>query len=220
MSVATKYWLANFGAAYERETPAEISWMACSASSEFYRLVADGVIVRGSTIVDLGCGMGAEAVFAASQGMRVFGVDISPVALARARKLQELFGVDVTWIQADAVDVSLPDETADVVNDRFFFHNVASESREAYARSVFRLLRPNGLLVLRGFSDRMEAGTGPLRLTSEDLLTTFMPGFSCEHLSLFQNLPTEKRPDQRHWYSLWRRKAAYGQMIQSSHAFP
>jgi SAM-dependent methyltransferase len=217
MNVATRYWLENFGDAYDSAPPFEISWVACSASSEFYRLIADGLIAPNSTVVDLGCGLGAEAIFAASQRMRVYGVDLSASALERAKALQEFFGVDVTWVQADALSVPLPDNVADVVNDRFFFHNVSLEAREAYAKSVFKLLKPNGLLVLRGFSDRMTPGTGPLRLTSEDLLRTFMPGFGCEHLSLFRNLPTEKRPDQWHWYSLWRRKTTYGERLESCH---
>ena len=218
MSATTKYWLDRFGDEYAQEAPADISWVACSASSEFYRLIADGVIAPGSVIVDIGCGLGVEAIFAASQRMRVYGVDISPTALERAAHLQEFFGVQVRWIEADATNIPLSDHLADVVNDRFFFHNVAIEAREAYARSAFRLLKPDGLLVLRGFSDHMTPGTGPLRLTSDDLINTFSPGFRCEHLSRFRNLPTEKRPDQWHWYSLWRRRPAWGQTTPSSHS--
>ena len=216
MNVSTEYWLGRFGREYQRSALADISWVACSASAEFYRLIADGVIEPGSTIVDIGCGIGTEAVFAASQRMRVYGVDISTEALDRARELQAFFGVSVVWLQAEVPNIPLPDAHADVVNDRFFFHNVSHQEREAYARVVFRILKPGGLLVLRGFSDRMEAGTGPRRLTSEELLTTFMPGFACEHLSLFRNLPTEKRPDQWHWFSLWRRKSSYGEVMSSS----
>lgn len=218
VSAATKYWLEKFGREYETRPPADISWVSCSASSEFYKLIADGVIPPGSSIVDVGCGLGVEAIFAASQGMRVYGVDISPTALQRARQLQAFFGVEVTWLEADVFSIPLVDSQVDVVNDRFLFHNIAQDAREAFARSVFRILKPGGLLVLRGFSDRMTPGTGPLRLTSEDLLTTFMPGFLCEHLSLFRNLPTEKRPDQWHWYSLWKRKATYGEVCLTGHA--
>jgi SAM-dependent methyltransferase len=211
VSLTTQYWIDKFGLEYERRKLSEISWVACSASSEFYRLIADGMIAPGSTIVDIGCGLGAEAIFAASQRMRVYGVDISAEALRRAKQLQEIFEVEVTWLQADANDIPLEDGHADVVNDRFFFHNVESGSRELFARSAFRILKPGGLLVLRAFSDRMSPGTGPFRLTSDDLWTTFAPGFSCEHLSLFRNLPTVKRPDQWHWYSLWRRRTTYGE---------
>ncbi len=217
MSETTHHWLEAYGDSYKADRAADLSWVACSASAELYNLIADGTIAPGSVFVDVGCGLGMEAILAASQRMRAYGVDISPLALAKARDLQEVFGLDVTWLEADATAIPLPDGHADVVNDRFFFHNVERDMREAYARSVFRILRPGGLFILRGFSSHMEAGSGPLRLTSDDLLSTFGAGFECEHLAVFQNLPTEKRPRQRHWYSLWRRRPTYGDTRLTSH---
>ncbi len=56
----------------------------------------------GGRALDLACGEGRNAVWLASRGWRVTGVDFSTVALARARKLAARRGVPVDWIRADA----------------------------------------------------------------------------------------------------------------------
>jgi ubiquinone/menaquinone biosynthesis C-methylase UbiE len=191
--------------AYEELKPAELSWSFATAGVELCKLVIDNTIPRGSLVVDLGCGPGTEAVFLAAHGMSVIGIDRMPNALRTAAGLAGHYGVKVSWVLGDILAVPLAAGSADVVNDSFIFHNLRDEARPIYAQEVWRLLRPNGLFVLRGFSDRMEPGSGPRRLSSEEILTTFMPYLKCEHLSLFRNFSTEKRPEQWHWLALWRR---------------
>jgi SAM-dependent methyltransferase len=55
----------------------------------------------GGRVLDLACGEGRNAVWLASRGWRVTGVDFSGVALARARKLAARRGVHVDWVRAD-----------------------------------------------------------------------------------------------------------------------
>jgi len=191
---------------YDELPPAELSWCFGTAGVELAKLVIDGTIQRGSVVVDLGCGNGVEASFLAVQGMRVIGLDLVPGALRAARALARHYGVKPSLVRGDILSVPLRTGFADVVNDSFIFHNLRDEARPIYAREVFRLLRPGKLFILRSFSDRMEPGNGPRRIASEEILSTFMPYFQCEHLSLFRNFPTEKKPDQLHWFSLWRRK--------------
>lgn len=206
MDAFTDNTLELVGRVYEELKPAELCWSFATAGVELCKLVIDGTIPRGSTVVDLGCGQGTEAVFLAAHGMRVVGIDRMPGALRMAAGLSRHYGVEPLWLQGDILAIPLADACADVVNDSFIFHNLRDEARPVYAGEVARILRPGGLFVLRGFSDKMEPGSGPRRLSSEEILTTFMPHFACEHLSLFRNFPTEKRPDQWHWFTLWRRK--------------
>lgn len=73
-------------------------------------LVAEVADLPVGRAVDLGCGEGADAVWLASRGWEVTGIDISSVALVRAREAANDAGVEVEWIQADFVDT--PPETA------------------------------------------------------------------------------------------------------------
>jgi ubiquinone/menaquinone biosynthesis C-methylase UbiE len=206
MDAFTERPLALVRRIYDEATPAELCWSHGTAGLELARLVIDGTIRRGSLVVDLGCGQGTEATFLAVQGMRVVGVDLMPGALRMASALAGHYGVRPAWVRGDVLALPVASGSADVVNDSFVFHNLRDQARPVYAREISRVLRPGGLFVLRGFSDRMEAGSGPRRLTSDDILTTFLPHLTCDHLSLFSNFPTEKRPDQRHWLAIWRRR--------------
>lgn len=199
-------WVNGFAPLYENAELSDISWVTTSVSPALQGLVIDGTIARGSRVVDLACGPGVHANFLARHGMHVTGVDQSADALRKARILTGFYGTDATFIEGDILDVPLPDDSADVVHDSFVYHNVRPEARSTYASEVARLLKPGGLFVLVGFSDRMTPGSGPIRLTSDDLLGSLLPLFAVEELRRFRNLPTEKRPDQWHWLGVFRRR--------------
>lgn len=206
MRAFTDQWEQGFAQLYESHELADISWVTTSVSPVLQQLVIDQVIPRGSDVVDLACGPGVHATFLARHGMNVTGIDRSAAALDRARKLATFYSCDVTFIEGDILRVPLPDACADVVHDSFVYHNVRPEARGAYIREAARLLRPGGLVVLVGFSDKMTRGSGPIRLTSDDVALPWLAEFTIEELRRFRNLPTAKRPDQWHWLGVFRRR--------------
>jgi SAM-dependent methyltransferase len=60
-------------------------------------------LLPGSFILDMGCGTGRHAIELARRGYRVTGVDISSGMLTEARKATREAGVQVEWVQADAI---------------------------------------------------------------------------------------------------------------------
>lgn len=50
------------------------------------------------TALDVGCGEGADAVWLARRGWTVTGLDVSRVAVDRARAAAEAAGVEITWL--------------------------------------------------------------------------------------------------------------------------
>lgn len=56
--------------------------------------------------LDVGCGEGADAVWLARGGWDVTGLDVSEVALDRARAAAARAKVDVTWLLADLADLA------------------------------------------------------------------------------------------------------------------
>jgi ubiquinone/menaquinone biosynthesis C-methylase UbiE len=206
MHAFTDRWEKGFAQLYDSHELADISWVTTSVSPALQQLVIDQVIPSGSDVVDMACGPGVHATFLARHGMKVTGIDRSAVALGRARQLAQFYHCDVTFLEGDILHAPLPDACADVVHDSFVYHNVRPEAREAYVRECGRLLRPGALMVMVGFSDRMSPGSGPIRLTSDDVVLPWLAGFSIEELRRFRNLPTEKRPDQWHWLGIFRRR--------------
>jgi len=206
LTAFTNHWEQQFANVYDEEMLRDISWVTTSVSPALQELVISQTIPRGSKVIDLGCGPGVHATFLARHGMEVTGIERSVSALEKARAFASFFHCDVTFLEGDILDVPLPDECADVVHDSFVYHNIRPEARDAYVSEVARLLKPGGLFVMVGFSDRMSPGSGPIRLTADDVVLPWTERFSLEELRRFRNLPTEKRPDQWHWLGVYRRR--------------
>ena len=67
-------------------------------------LVAELADEPPGRVLDVGCGEGADAVWLASRGWEVTAIDVSAVALRRARAAAEASGVRVTFLQLDLAD--------------------------------------------------------------------------------------------------------------------
>lgn len=63
-------------------------------------LVAEVVDLPAGRAVDLACGEGRNSIWLAEQGWEVTGLDFSPVGLAKAERLADLRGVEVTWVES------------------------------------------------------------------------------------------------------------------------
>ena len=69
---------------------------------------------RGRAL-DVACGLGRNAIFLASNGYAVDAMDISDVALAKARERARAAGVEVDWIRTDLERPDIARDTYDVV---------------------------------------------------------------------------------------------------------
>ena len=196
-----------FKAVY-KEGGSLLDWNFGTAGQKVIELVINGQIKRGDKVLDIGSGPGNEAVFLAKQGMKVTGLDINENAIVLAEKLAQLQGVDrdIKFIQGDALKLDFKKESFDVVNDTFVFHHFEKKSRKIYAKEIHRVLKKNGIFILRAFSNKMTPGSGPFRLTGREILDAFLPYLEIEELSLFRNLPTVKRSDQCHWFGVFRKE--------------
>ncbi len=69
--------------------------------------------------LDVGCGEGADAIWLALRGWKVTALDVSEVALERARKAASDAGVEVEWHHAGLLDAPLQPESFDLVNVQY-----------------------------------------------------------------------------------------------------
>lgn len=65
--------------------------------------------------LDVACGVGRNALFLAEQGYAVDAVDISSVALDRARATARERRLTVNWLEVDLESGALPDERYDLI---------------------------------------------------------------------------------------------------------
>jgi len=65
-------------------------------------------LTPGMAILDVGCGTGRHAIELARRGYRVTGIDVSTGMIDQARRNARRAGVEVTWMESDAQEFSLP----------------------------------------------------------------------------------------------------------------
>jgi SAM-dependent methyltransferase len=116
--------------------------------SELVDLVESGRVPPGSAI-DLGCGTGADTVFLAEHGFAAVGVDISPVALAKARVRAAAAGCRPRFLEGDLLD--LPGEVAgpfDLIFDGGTLDDFPPSRRRELARVITGLAHPGSVFVM------------------------------------------------------------------------
>ena len=100
-------------------------------------------LLRGGRALDVACGLGGNALYLAAWGYRVEAIDVSAVALDKARAEAVRRGLRIDFLQADLARWPVPAERYDVAA-MFFYLN--RELLPALAAG----LRPGGLLFLAG----------------------------------------------------------------------
>lgn len=82
-------------------------------------LVREVAGLRPGRVLDVGCGEGADAVWLAAHGWDVTALDVSQVALDRARAHAAAAGVAVTWVRAGLLGADLPAGGFDLVSAQY-----------------------------------------------------------------------------------------------------
>jgi SAM-dependent methyltransferase len=116
-------------------------------------LVAEVEALDPGTALDVGSGEGADAVWLAARGWTVTAIDISQVALDRARQAAEQAGVEVDWVRADvAVEPPAPGRY-DLVSVQY--PALRHSADDAAIKAILHAVAPGGrlLLVHHSFAD-------------------------------------------------------------------
>ena len=109
------------------------------------RLVAELRDLAPGRALDVGCGEGGDAIWLAARGWTVTAIDISEVALSRARQAAELAGAAVEWVCGDALQAPFPARSFDVVSMQY--PALPKAAGDAAVRRLLDTVRPGGLLL-------------------------------------------------------------------------
>ncbi|MGB3292776.1 MAG: methyltransferase domain-containing protein [Phormidesmis sp.] len=106
----------------------------------------------GTTLLDVGCGIGGSSrVLAKDYGFEVTAVTISPSQVERATQLTPV-GVSAKFVVDDAMALSFPDESFDVVWSVEAGPHMPDKA--VFAKELLRVLKPGGLLVVADWNQR------------------------------------------------------------------
>jgi cyclopropane fatty-acyl-phospholipid synthase-like methyltransferase len=145
----------------------EIPWNSETPPDLLVELVNSGR-VRPCKAIDMGCGAGNYAIYLASRGFDVIGVDLSPEAVKIAEDNARKRGVKCKFIAADvAGDIPSLRGRFGFIYDWGLLHHIMPARRRRYVRNVHRLLDSSGYYLSLCFNERDTAfeGAGKYRST-------------------------------------------------------
>ncbi|MEE4025936.1 class I SAM-dependent methyltransferase [Gordonia sp. PKS22-38] len=106
-------------------------------------LIAEISDVAPGTALDVGSGEGADARWLADRGWQVLAIDISQVAIDRAREMDPR--ESTTWLQADLTTDAIPGRDFGLVSLQYF---PVPRSDEATMRRILDAVGPGGRLLV------------------------------------------------------------------------
>lgn len=133
-------------------------------------------------VLDVGCGTGTHALWAAKQGYTALGIDFSETGVEVARQRARERNLDADFRVADALDLPSDLGLFNTVLDSGLFHAFEADERETYAHELTAVVSSGGYLFLVGFAEGATENAGPNPLSPEDIRSTFRNEWSVREI--------------------------------------
>jgi SAM-dependent methyltransferase len=147
----------------------------------FVRLADDGLL--SGRLLDAGCGTGEHVLLAAAHGADALGVDISGLAIEKARAKAVERGLTARFEVADALHLERLGERFGTVTDSGLFHIFDDADRPGYVASLAGVVEPGGTYYMMCFSDKQPGVWGPRRVREEEIRAAFADGWEIVSLT-------------------------------------
>jgi SAM-dependent methyltransferase len=146
-------------------------------------LVAEVAHLPPGRALDLACGEGQNAIWLATQGWDVTGVDFSRVAIAKARPRAEREGVSSGFVCADLVEYEPEPQAFDLV--LVLYLHITSDERRGVLAKAAGALAPGGTFIFVGhdLTNATDGVGGPSDrelLCTPDQIASELPGLEIE----------------------------------------
>lgn len=157
-------------------------WDSGEPDPALVEIVKAGTIPVGRAL-EVGCGTGTNALWLAAQGFDTLGVDVSPLAIERARAKVSDGAIACRFEVLNFIE-NPPEGPFDFVFDRGCFHVFdAAEARVDFVARVARVLTRGGLwLSLVGSTEGGPRETGPPRRSARDIASAIEPALEIVQL--------------------------------------
>jgi SAM-dependent methyltransferase len=143
--------------------------------------------IRPCSVLELGCGTGANAVWLAALGFEVTAIDLSRLAVRRATHRAARAGTRVRFRAGDLRDWQPLGGPFDFFFDGGCYHAVRLEDPGGYFATLEHVLRPGSMgLVLLGNNREPEDEAGPPGLDEETIRREFGSLFDVLQLREFR----------------------------------
>ncbi|MBI5397378.1 MAG: class I SAM-dependent methyltransferase [Verrucomicrobia bacterium] len=180
-------------------------WDTGYPCTQLRELVESGV-VKPCRALDLGCGTGTNVIYLAQQGFDATGLDLSPVAIEKARQKAAAQKANASFVCGSALDLPELGAPFEFIFDRGCFHMMEKDQRGTFVEQVLRVTRPGTVFFLLCGNSKEPLNPGPPTVSEDEIRATFSRDFAIEKLWEFR-FDTVNMPKQPLAYAtLMRRK--------------
>ena len=161
----------------------QLPWDTGQPEPLLVEFVTSGAVTPGSTL-EIGAGTGTNAIWMAERGFDVLGVDVSPLAVERARAKMEGYALRCRFAALDFLDAPPLAAPFQFVFDRGCFHVFDEpDERQRFAEQVADALGPGGLwLSLIGSTEGSPREVGPPRRSAREVTLAIEPALEIVEL--------------------------------------
>lgn len=110
-------------------------------ASSLIKIATERMDCKDKRCLEVACGNGRNSVYLAEKGYEVDAIDVSTVALSRARERGENAKVDVNWILGDVDEFEFVEEEYDVIVVDFYY------CEKELIESIKKSLKVGGLII-------------------------------------------------------------------------
>jgi methyl halide transferase len=193
---------ADWDAVYREGTP---PWDSGQPHAEL-ATVLDEYQLRPQTVLELGCGSGADAVALAKRRFEVTAVDCSPIAVERARLRAEQHDALLRFVLDDVLDFAQTAGQFDFVYDAGLYHAIRQTDLDRYLDALWRVTRPGShYLCLAGAPETRADDTGPPQVSKDEIHSELGRLFEFVHLRLIRLVSADPSRSHAGWSCLMRR---------------
>ena len=161
---------------YKSQKIETMPWYNENFDSDLEKELIGRKIINDGKFLDLGTGPATQAIWLAKRGFKVIGSDLSEAAINRARKIYAN-EENANFIVDDILNSKLNDNEFDYIFDRGCFHVLSPADRQNYIRKIKRILKVNGILFLKCFSDKEPRQEGPYKFSQNGISDLFSQSF-------------------------------------------
>lgn len=165
-----------------------------------------GLLLPKGTALDMGCGTGTNVAYLARLGLNVIGLELSVVALTRARarlrSIPPAVAARAFLVQSDVSRLPLRGVEASYILDIGCLHTLPRSRRKAYACDVMQILVPGGYYHLYAHNAEQRGDGEDVSergLHANEVADLFTP-----ELTLITVLRGTPETRETHWYLLHR----------------
>jgi SAM-dependent methyltransferase len=145
-----------------RDTPyQDLPWFSAKPYPWVTQAVDEKWWIRGSRILDIGCGAGTNSLYLAKAGFKVTGIDVAEGAIEAARGRAANAGLKVDFQVADALKLPFPEAYFGGAIDIGCFHTIPIPLRRRYSQEVGRVIHARRAFALSWIAREHRAEMGP-----------------------------------------------------------